>query len=207
MDARASRTPTFGRGLGLPTLFAIIALPGIAHETWIIVACGFGLLVTLLNDLKLPVFPCHGPGPPGGPVVSQGLDITRADSTRSMDKATGRGSPRGVRFAHARASAHCQRFQAADNARSPATQWQRRRTHCVPGHTGINVAAARPGRRGAKCTGSPDEPPGGQRAGPCCRTHTTQPSASGRRCIPLSSSTSWIADHAVHTRARARVRL
>ena len=90
----------------------------------------------------------------GQSLTSQGLDITRADSTRSMDKATGRGSPRGVRFAHARASAHGQRFQAADNARSPATQWQRRRTHCVPGHTGINVAlcraAARPGRPGAK---------------------------------------------------------
>jgi hypothetical protein len=53
MDARASPTPIFDRGLGLPKQIAIIALTGIAHKTWIIVACGFGLLVTLLNDLKL----------------------------------------------------------------------------------------------------------------------------------------------------------
>jgi hypothetical protein len=101
MDARASRTPTFGRGLGLPTLFAIIASPGIAHETWIIVAaaCGFGLLVTLLND-NWPAFPYHGPGPPGGPVDDQsgsGHHTSRLDSGHGQGHGPGVTAGRALR--------------------------------------------------------------------------------------------------------------
>jgi hypothetical protein len=99
MDARASRTPTFGRGLGLPILFAIIALPGIAHETWIIVACGFGLLVTLLNDLKLAGFSLSWTGATGraGCQSGSGHHTSRLDSEHGQGHGPGVTAGRALR--------------------------------------------------------------------------------------------------------------